>query len=604
MTGSRPTIPTAARPTTRRARAALAGCLLVALACAALAAAPAARGASTTTLTLEGRGWGHGIGMSQYGADGYAQHGWKYGAIIKHYYTGVTLGKVGNVWIRVLLRSGATSFAVTDAAKFNALWGTKTVHLGAGTTATVKWTGSSYRLSDGSRTWTAGAPITFTPTTSKLKLLTANDNGVVGHYRGRLRVIHLTDGLEIVNTVRLESYLPGVVPRESPASWPIEALKAQAVAARSYAYRATGRSGTFDVYCTTASQMYGGADAETTATNAAVSATRGIVPKYKGTPIVAYFFSTSGGHTENIENVWSAAAPVPYLKGVPDPYDSLSPYDKWPDNPIVRSPASIASALGFTQGPLRDIAVVKRGSSPRVVKALLIGDKGWSLTDGATLRARLGLRDTWLYVASLSITSPVATVTYGGTATITGRLYPVIGSGRKVTLLGRPAGGSWAASAVTATAGSSVVDGYIVKYSTLSARITPTANGRYYFSATTVMHNKASSAQVVVSVRPAVTLTAGTAAAKVGDTVSFSGTIKPAAAATAAASVWLETMAQGATTWTKAVQVTPSADGTYQASWKPTQAGTYSIRLVVGKSSRFVAGTSPSPNPTVTVSAS
>jgi stage II sporulation protein D len=92
MTGSRPTIPTATRPIARRARTAIAGCLLIALAGAALAAAPAARGASPTTLTLEGRGWGHGIGMSQYGADGYAQHGWKYGAIIKHYYTGVTLG--------------------------------------------------------------------------------------------------------------------------------------------------------------------------------------------------------------------------------------------------------------------------------------------------------------------------------------------------------------------------------------------------------------------------------------------------------------------------------------------------------------------------------
>ena len=210
MTGSRPTAPTAPRPIARRLRAAVAGCLLVALAgAAALAAAPAARAASTTTLTLEGRGWGHGIGMSQYGADGYAQHGWKYGAIIKHYYTGVTLGKVGNVSIRVLLRSGATSFAVTDAATVQRpLAATRTVHLGAGTTATVTWTGSSYRLRDGAKTWTAGAPITFTPTTSKLKLLTANDNGVVGHYRGRLRVVHLTDGLEIVNTLPLESYLP------------------------------------------------------------------------------------------------------------------------------------------------------------------------------------------------------------------------------------------------------------------------------------------------------------------------------------------------------------------------------------------------------------
>ena len=604
MTGSHPTTP---RSRGRRLRAVAACCLLVATAgAAALAAAPAARGASTTTLTLEGRGWGHGIGMSQYGADGYAQHGWKYGAIIRHYYTGVALGKVGNVSIRVLLRSGASSFAVTDSAKFNALWGSKTVHLGAGVTATVTWTGSSYRLKAGSKTWTAGAPITFTPTTSKLKLLTANDNGVVGHYRGRLRVVHLSDGLEIVNTLALESYLPGVVPRESPASWPIEALKAQAVAARSYAYRSRSATGTFDVYCTTADQMYGGSDAETTATNKAVSATRGIVPNYKGTPIVAYFFSTSGGHTENIEDVWYSSDPVPYLKGVPDPYDTLSPYDKWPENPIVRSPASIASALGFTKGPLRDIAMVKRGSSPRVVKALLIGDKGWMLTDGATLRARLGLRDTWLYDTSLSITSPVATVTYGQTATITGRLYPVAGSGRRATLHGRPTGGSATTSAVTATAGSSAIGGYTVKFSDLSAAVKPTANGKYYFSATTQMGGTATSASVVVDVRPRVTLTtaAGATSATVatGDTVSFKGSIAPAAAAAAAPTVTLQRLAtddQGKPKWIPAAQVTPNADGTYTTSWKAL-AGTTKLRLVVAASGRFVAAASPAVTVTAT----
>ena len=211
---------------------------------------------------MEGRGWGHGIGMSQYGADGYALHGWKYDAIIKHYYTGVTLGKVANVTIRVLLRSGRSSAAVTDAARFNATWAAKTVHLAAGTTATVTWSGGSYHLRDGTRSWSPAHLSPSSPSSSRLKLLTANDNGYVGRYRGRLRIVHLNDGLEIVNVLPLESYLFGVVPRESPASWPIEALKAQAVAARSYAYRATGGSGCFDVYCTTASQMYGGADGE------------------------------------------------------------------------------------------------------------------------------------------------------------------------------------------------------------------------------------------------------------------------------------------------------------------------------------------------------
>jgi len=342
--------------------------------------------------------------------------------------------------------------------------------------------------------------------------------------------------------------------------------------------------------------MYGGSDAETTATSKAVSATRGVVPKYKGTPIVAYFFSTSGGHTENIEDVWYSSAPVPYLKGVPDPYDTLSPYDKWPDNPIVRTPASIASALGFTKGTLRDIAMVKRGSSPRVVKALLIGDDGWTLTDGATLRTRLGLRDTWLYLTSLSIMHPVATVTYGGTATINGHLYPAAGSGRRATLHARPSGGSWTTSAVTATADSAVIDGYTVKSSDLSATITPTANGSYYFTATTQMAETARSSTIVVDVRPAVSkLAPDTVTAKAGDTVSFNGTIKPGVAATAAASVWLQrltTDAQGVTSWKNEVQVTPNADGTYQTSWKAV-AGTTTLRVVVAASGNFVAAASP-----------
>ena len=343
--------------------------------------------------------------------------------------------------------------------------GTKTVHLGAGTTASVTWTGSSYRLRDGAKTWTAGAPITFAPTTSKLKLLTANDNGVVGHYRGRLRVVHLTDGLEIVNTLPLESYLLGVVPRESPASWPIEALKAQAVAARSYAYRATGGSGTFDVYCTTASQMYGGSDAEATASNTAVSATRGVVPKYKGTPIVAYFFSTSGGHTENIEDVWSSSAPVPYLKGVPDPYDYYSPYDKWPDNPIVRTPAVDRLGAGLHQGPAtrhrdgqaRHLAARRQGTADR---------RQWLGADRRRYAARSPRAARHVALPHLAVDhAPVATVTYGGTATINGHLYPAVGSGRKATLHGRPTGGSWTTSAVTATPDSAVIDVYTVKSS-------------------------------------------------------------------------------------------------------------------------------------------
>jgi stage II sporulation protein D len=581
----------------RRRTLAVASALAVLAGVLALVLAPAANAVAKWTMIMEGRGWGHGIGMSQYGADGYALHGWTYDAIIKHYYTGVTLGKVANVPVRVLLRSGVSSIAATDAAQFKATWTAKTVHIAGGVTATITWSGSRYHLKAGSSSWVSSTPITFVAETSKLRLLTANDNGYVGRYRGTLRIVHFTNGLEVVNKLPLESYLLGVVPRESPASWPIEALKAQAVAARSYAFRETGGSGSFDVYCTTASQMYGGADGEAASTDKAVTATKGIVPKYGGVAITAFFFSTSGGHTENIENVWSGAAPQPYLKGVPDPYDTTSPYHTWPDNPIHRTPATIAAALGFTKGPLRAVYVVKRGTSPRVVKALLIGGAGWAAVDGATLRARLGLRDAWVFFTSLSINpSTTTTITYGSPAKLTGKRYPPLAPGKTITLHRRPAGGSWVTRGTTTTAGSTVVDGYTAKYTAFSATVTPGVTTQYYVTApaSMVATSSVASVHVTIDVRPEVTIAPASATVAAGAIVAFSGTVAPA---TAAKTVWLQT--KTSTGWSNAVSTTLAANGSYRVSWTAV-AGTTALRLRVPASSKLVVGTSP----TATITAS
>ena len=123
------------------------------------------------------------------------------------------------------------------------------------------------------------------------------------------------------------------MPKESPASWPIEALKAQAVAARSYAISTPVGGGGFDQYDDTRSQVYGGASAETAKTNQAVDATRLQVVLYKGKVAQTFFFSTSGGHTENNEfsSLGFGQPAVPYLRGVDDPYeaDAGSPYEHW-----------------------------------------------------------------------------------------------------------------------------------------------------------------------------------------------------------------------------------------------------------------------------------
>src|SRR3954449_12137242 len=107
-------------------------------------------------------------------------------------------------------------------------------------------------------------------------------------------------GLMAVNTVDLDGYVKGVVPGEVPASWPAEALKAQAVAARTYAMTTDAGGTTFDQYADTRSQVYRGVAAETPSTDAAVAQTKGQVVTYGGQPVTTYFFSTSGGETEDV----------------------------------------------------------------------------------------------------------------------------------------------------------------------------------------------------------------------------------------------------------------------------------------------------------------
>jgi SpoIID/LytB domain protein len=118
---------------------------------------------------------------------------------------------------------------------------------------------------------------------------------------------------------------------------------------------------------------------------------------YRGKTAVTYFFSTSGGHTENVENVFTGSAPKPWLVGVDDPYDSASPYHRW--GPYRYSTAGLTGKLGgLVKGSFRKLTVIKRGSSPRIVKARVVGSRGSTAVTGPQLRARLGLRDTWFYL--------------------------------------------------------------------------------------------------------------------------------------------------------------------------------------------------------------
>jgi stage II sporulation protein D len=196
----------------------------------------------------------------------------------------------------------------------------------------------------------------------------------------------------VINVVALDSYAKGVIPNEMPSSWPQPALRAQAVAARSYAV-ATSGGGAFDVYDDTRSQVYGGKGSETKRTNRAVRRTRREVVRHRSRVATTYFFSTSGGQTESVEFGFPGADPAPYLRSVRDPYDGTSPYHRWRVRYSQREMESRLSDL--FAGRLRKINVLKRGDSPRIVRARVVGTRGSAKISGLGLQSRLGLRSTW-----------------------------------------------------------------------------------------------------------------------------------------------------------------------------------------------------------------
>jgi stage II sporulation protein D len=360
----------------------------LALATCLLAAAPAG---AATKFTIRGAGFGHGVGMSQYGAMGYAEHGASYDAILGHYYTDTALGTASPTQpVRVLLQSAVTAtFSGASRA------GNRT--LSAGRTYRVRPHGTTQV------DLLKGAKVVKT-FTAPLQVAGADGTLATGgrRYRGTLSFTPgALGGVDVIDTLGLDDYVRGVVSLESPASWPLEALKAQAVAARTYAIT-THRSGSFDQYADTRSQMYGGASAETATTDRAVAATRGQVVTYDGHPVTTYFFSTSGGRTENVEDSVLGGSPQPWLKSVEDPYDSVSPRHRWGPTTMTRAQAG-AKLSGLVRGSFRGIVVRRRGVSPRIVTADVVGTRGRTRVSGATLRARFGLYDTWAYFTSIGL---------------------------------------------------------------------------------------------------------------------------------------------------------------------------------------------------------
>jgi stage II sporulation protein D len=390
--------------------------------------APVAGAPPPPVFAISGRGFGHGVGMSQYGAFGLAQAGTAYTTILAHYYPGTQLGPAPLARVRVLLADGRAGVRIGSGAPL-------TVR-GAGGAVCVVPAGThaldaSLRVPTDSGAIALRAPLVFSAGAGAPLQLDGR------RYRGTLEVDVVGGRLHVVNAVPLEQYLFGVVPREVPSRWPEEALKAQAVAARSYAL-AVRRSGSFDLYADVRSQVYGGMDAEQAATNTAVLATAGEVLLHGGRVATAFFFSTSGGRTANVADVWPGSTPVPYLVSVEDPADAVSPHHTW--GPIPVTAARLRSVLR-APGALVDVRTTTTPSG-RVAQVVGIGPSGRVTTPAASVRTALGLRSTWFEVGVLAFDRPPrATVTSGAQLRLSGTARGPL----RAVLEERAGGGSWRA---------------------------------------------------------------------------------------------------------------------------------------------------------------
>ncbi|GAA3702370.1 hypothetical protein GCM10022377_15010 [Zhihengliuella alba] len=376
---------------------------------------------SPASYSFAGSGWGHGVGMSQYGARGQAADGRSAAQILNYYYapaatTGTTAHASSNIRVQ-LLHAGTTTITPTNGRMRVYANGSYSTTRSA---VTMKLSGSSVVLSGGvvttapavtvrwenTRFWTGGTANTV------VSVAGADGGSSAGVYRhGQITVKPLSSKLNVVNELRLnDEYLYGLA--EMPSSWQAEALKAQAIAGRTYAMRAMSAlkaDCACNVYDEVRSQKFTGWKKEGEATygtrwkaavngtlsrNSSGTPTSGTVVKYGSSLIEALYFSSSGGATRNSESVFSSA--VPYLRSHKDPW-SLSAAAANPNKAWTQSvpQAKIASAFG-----LRDVAKVaytKSSVDLAVVTITATSSTGATASmTGTQMRDKLGLKSAWI----------------------------------------------------------------------------------------------------------------------------------------------------------------------------------------------------------------
>jgi stage II sporulation protein D len=486
--------------------------------------------------------------MSQWGAYGFAQRGSTYDQILAHYYRGTQLGSAPVARIRVLLGEGKKALAVSAESAFTVRDGSGAVHrlqpgpyaFGPALKLKVDPTAPPRALP---------GPLLFSPGLTPLKY-----GG--REYRGQLQVNVGRSALQLVNNVGLEPYLYGVVPREVPSNWPTEALKAQAVVARSYAL-AVRKTGAYDVFADTRSQVYGGIAAEKATTNAAVDATAGQVLLYGGKVATTFFFSTSGGRTASIEDVWTNGTPTPYLVSVPDPYETASPHHAW--GPYSFTTAKLRATFKVP-GQLVDVRIAVNPSL-RVDTMTLVGTRGEVSVSGSDVRTRLGLRSTWFRVGVLALERPAKPVEFGQAVRLKGIAR---GLGANVRLEQRVSGTLWEPAARVTPAGGVV-----------EVALKPAASTDYRLATSATIFGP----PIRVSVAPRVRLQ------PVTDPATLRGLVRPVVPG-----VRVDVQRLVGTSWRPAGTGTVDVSGAFEASVDLTP-GTYRARVAPGRG--LVPGFSP-----------
>ncbi len=375
-----------------RRTAALVALLLLSLGVAAATSAPKT---PASVFVLAGGGWGHGVGMSQWGAFGQAKAGRDYREILSTYYRGTAMGSAPEMLlkrVRVLVADGVANVSVANvAAVFDA-------------------DGKRYPIAGGTITADSGLKLPVGKDGKPQKLtgpvtIRAAKGAFLSYggkeFRGDLRVATVAGRVQLVNVVGLEASLLGVVPGEMPKDWPLAALEAQAVAARTYAVGNLVRGRPFDLYSDWRSQVYYGVGSEAPGTTQAVRETRGQILTYDGAPAQTFYFSSSGGRT--ISSLDAFGLDLPYLVSVADPWDVTSPNHAWA--PRLLTGAQLAARFGLGN-PVADIAYVPGAPGKPAAVQLTTADGQTASARLSDVRARLGLKSTGFRLGTLRLDPP------------------------------------------------------------------------------------------------------------------------------------------------------------------------------------------------------